>query len=582
MNSNVTTHNDKIRDFRLRVFIRRETTDDIANFLKTVDEAIADEWRKLPKDQGKSFLFPFFDDKCLFIKFLKYLYEEHLNILSLTSKFSERDKVYNTSYTRKKPKNAEMYDNRNLLLVRLFENDEYMAKIHNYFLQTVKAAPKQLKLKPLVPLDLFSMTNKTMKLSFVQEEIALTYIKLEMPRLTFFHFYPLPFEPNSIDEFLINDFLLDDLPITWQFKFQDDCFGIEFQQEEFLTMSKPISLIIGIKYEIFDEFGIIEYTTVFVSLKQFKNSTYGIRHETEVALERLVEGLGGVWLFDLPWQYPFIYESFDSGNFLNYKDVFTFSKYDKYAEAKNLPYLSFFSDKVGTGKVWDVASQMFSDKICLALVPSAELFFALLEVFKLNNQFLKLTWRNLGMSHTSFIFHFTNLTPFAGNLRDLNAKGSLSEFPVEHNWRGISNWEKLTWNFDDVLVFKPNAFTSIQLKETMTFLTRFRILEVFKFKWNVVKNKNFKNMADEFYPNCLNRPYGKDWYAYLSMTDCIAVRIALPHVERPYNFVRVEAKKFRDITQLFWTRNAVHCPEDHAEYSNNISSLLGSQFEKLF
>lgn len=60
------------------------------------------------------------------------------------------------------------------------------------------------------------------------------------------------------------------------------------------------------------------------------------------------------------------------------------------------------------------------------------------------------------------------------------------------------------------------------------------------------------------YPSCLDRPWGKDWYMYLTSGPCARIFFKS---SKNILLIRHAALEYRKRSGILWTRNVIHCPE---------------------
>jgi hypothetical protein len=70
----------------------------------------------------------------------------------------------------------------------------------------------------------------------------------------------------------------------------------------------------------------------------------------------------------------------------------------------------------------------------------------------------------------------------------------------------------------------------------------------------------------QLYPNCKDRPYGPDWFNYLSSGSTAVVFFE----SNSLDIIRRIVLEAREASQIIWTRNVAHCPEDMFEYYDNL------------
>lgn len=115
-------------------------------------------------------------------------------------------------------------------------------------------------------------------------------------------------------------------------------------------------------------------------------------------------------------------------------------------------------------------------------------------------------------------------------------------------------------NYTPILI-KPNGLWSTQLENIYKNFEKYGGSQIIKFKF-------FKSIPDEifnaYYPNCLSRPYGKEWQSYMWSAP-----ILLIWVNRRYISARRAALDARKESELPWTKNIIHCPENDEELKMN-------------
>lgn len=139
-------------------------------------------------------------------------------------------------------------------------------------------------------------------------------------------------------------------------------------------------------------------------------------------------------------------------------------------------------------------------------------------------------------------------------------------FDIEDVYKYIKIVHPFSYFGDDAkeycpILIKPNGLSG----------TNFTIIEEEFEKYNakILKIKFFETLQtkifDAFYPNCLNRPYGKEWSNYMKSGP-----IALIIINKPYFLCRNAALQARKKSNLPWTKNIIHCPENEQEFKLNM------------
>lgn len=194
---------------------------------------------------------------------------------------------------------------------------------------------------------------------------------------------------------------------------------------------------------------------------------------------------------------------------------------------------------------------------------------------------------------------FTNLiVSDLAALHPATYEGSISySFPMnaierKHDFidkRLVSKRENLVSNFMVPIFLKPSGLT---FNGFCSFVSTYKN-HSFMFENSYIKQ--FEELVytpeviEHFYPNCKSRPYGQEWWTYLTsgksayiLFDC---EQAMIKYMRKYSCSETVAKEclvrlWRDIcvtarisSGLLWTRNICHCPDSLQELEKNLSFI---------
>ncbi len=118
-----------------------------------------------------------------------------------------------------------------------------------------------------------------------------------------------------------------------------------------------------------------------------------------------------------------------------------------------------------------------------------------------------------------------------------------------------------------VILFKPNFWN-------LDTLVRWNkdYAKNFKCVWFNVEEKLDRKMFERFYDNCLNRPYGKTWEAYLQSTPVVYASFLCQSVAA----ARQICVEFREKNGFPWNKNEIHCSANIVEANSNTFSILSN------
>jgi len=115
------------------------------------------------------------------------------------------------------------------------------------------------------------------------------------------------------------------------------------------------------------------------------------------------------------------------------------------------------------------------------------------------------------------------------------------------------------------IVLKPNGMCGFHMDKLVSLLDGKCF--IVDFKWfRILPTESFNHL----YPNCLRRPYGEEWFNYMTSGPVCAFRV------RCFDMmdVRVACEEARKASQLPWTKNIVHCSANAREASENIEHFF--------
>jgi hypothetical protein len=285
---------------------------------------------------------------------------------------------------------------------------------------------------------------------------------------------------------------------------------------------------------------------ICISIDNFRNSTHAIRNNTETFYRSLFELHGGGELEDFPW---FFEESSpvksDKNWWLEYDRFDHIGDIDDKKNPKSL-FLKSIDKKD------DPTHVLNKDRCFVFYLPEnveLKMFHTLIEKNNTDPDFLSTSIRWIAtfdeiLFAKNFGIHLGSLK--LGTPRDRNAITTCIP-----------------------LLIKPNGTSSKGFKIIVDKLKN--MVASISFKSIHVGDSNLP-LLRALYPNCEDRPYGKDWFSYLTSNYIIVFhvnidnRFNIKHVRKACLDARIESK-------IPWTRNIIHCPADQQEIDDYLNYI---------
>ena len=133
----------------------------------------------------------------------------------------------------------------------------------------------------------------------------------------------------------------------------------------------------------------------------------------------------------------------------------------------------------------------------------------------------------------------------------------------------VQNKEPTSSLFLTPIVIKPNGLASTHLETIYNCFQEYGKCRIIKFTFmKKIPDEIFNN----YYPNCLQRGYGKEWQNYMYSGP-----VLLLWVDRYYKTARMASLTSRTRSKLPWTKNIIHCPENLEELNMN-TDIFNSLF----
>jgi hypothetical protein len=321
-----------------------------------------------------------------------------------------------------------------------------------------------------------------------------------------------------------------------------------------------------------------DFCLVKIVVKDYKNDCYPRRADTEKRWDSICDWWGGKKLIRYPWYFNFIF----GGQYI-FSDESKIQS--KKVSASNLQhYVKFSLDKY---KSFGFAK---ADRIKFEGSDEAR---------KLIEDEMNIICQEYNADKSFFYLFFTkkHALDCIHNMVRLQKKSSVvdflkSEFYILHNGFGFLNsfydaivdnhivmreWvhricekdEFKKYLFHVPIYLKPNGFRGFGFdciaqtikKYKDTFPDLFFVSEIRSyFAWENDK------LHKQLYPNCKDRPYGPDWFNYLSSGSTAVIFFE----SNSLDIIRRIVLEARESSQIIWTRNVAHCPEDIFEYYDNL------------
>lgn len=313
---------------------------------------------------------------------------------------------------------------------------------------------------------------------------------------------------------------------------------------------------------------------VRVTLEDYKNDVFPRRDDTEKRWDLFAKWFNGQRLIRWPWQFDYIfnhteYERPDE-TFSNLISTIyppsrlqDFIRYDlsKYNSFKNAKQDVIFQSNVEEYNI----SQDMLDILCKHHHKDKSFYY----LFQSKQDAIKFITNcqnvqknsplQLFLSSYFYLIHNDNLFKSNFFMYMQNSQVMINQ------WFTFRQDERL-YKYHVPIYFKPNGFKTQGLQSFDKALQEIEIRDLIK----IDKITSYlPNECIEFhkalYPNCEDRPYGNDWFTYLSSGPTQVMWVHCQSLSICRNIV-LNARKY---SQILWTRNIAHCPENLSEYTDN-------------